>query len=71
MTFIKLPFVFKIFILSICEWPFNTGLLYVVPGSWLPPGYTHFRFNDPKVILKKCFSFIYVVVFKLITVTEM
>ena len=24
-TFIKLPFVIKIFVLSIFEWPFNTG----------------------------------------------
>ena len=27
-TFIKLPFVIKIYILSIFEWPFYTGLLY-------------------------------------------
>ena len=27
-TFIKLPFVIKIFVLSIFEWPFYTGLLY-------------------------------------------
>ena len=26
LTFIKLPFVVKIFILSILEWPLNTGL---------------------------------------------
>ena len=25
LTFIKLPFVFKIFVLSIFEWPFYTG----------------------------------------------
>ena len=25
LTFIKLPFVIKIFALSIFEWPFNTG----------------------------------------------
>ena len=25
LTFIKLPFVIKIFVLSIFEWPFNTG----------------------------------------------
>ena len=29
LTFIKLPFVIKIFILSIFEWPFYTVLLYV------------------------------------------
>ena len=35
LTFIKLPFVIKIFVLSICEWPFKTGLLYMgeVPKS--------------------------------------
>ena len=27
-TFIKLPFVIKIFVLSIFEWPFYTGLLF-------------------------------------------
>ena len=27
-TFIKLPFVIKIFVLSIFEWPFYTDLLY-------------------------------------------
>ena len=26
-TFIKLPFVIKIFVLSIFEWPFNTGFI--------------------------------------------
>ena len=25
LTFIKIPFVIKIFVLSIFEWPFNTG----------------------------------------------
>ena len=29
VTFIKQPFVIKIFVLSIFEWPFFTGLLYV------------------------------------------
>ena len=29
-TFIKLPFVIKIFVLSIFEWPFYTGLLFIV-----------------------------------------
>ena len=29
-TFIKLPFVIKIVVLSTFEWPFYTGLLYVV-----------------------------------------
>ena len=28
-SFIKLPFVIKIFVLSIFEWPFYTGLLYL------------------------------------------
>ena len=28
-TFIKLPFVIKIFVLSIFEWPFYTVLLYI------------------------------------------
>ena len=27
LTFIKLPFVVRTFVLSICEWPFQTGLL--------------------------------------------
>ena len=31
-TFIKLPFVIKIFVLSIFEWPFYTGL--TVPVTW-------------------------------------
>ena len=31
-TFIKLPFVIKIFVLSIFEWPFYTGL--TVKSSW-------------------------------------
>ena len=25
LTFVKLPFVIKIFVLTICEWPFYTG----------------------------------------------
>ena len=29
-TFIKLPFVFKIFVLSIFEWPFYTGFTVTV-----------------------------------------
>ena len=28
-TFIKLPFVIKIFVLSIFEWPFYTGYMYL------------------------------------------
>ena len=32
MTFIKLPFVIKIFVLSIFEWPFDTGLT-VLPSA--------------------------------------
>ena len=28
LTFIKLPFVIKVFVLSIFEWPFYTGLMY-------------------------------------------
>ena len=31
LTFIKLPFVVKIFVLSIFEWPFYTG--FIVPKS--------------------------------------
>ena len=30
LTAIKLPFVIKIFILSIFEWPFNTGFAVVL-----------------------------------------
>ena len=30
LTFIKLPFVIKIFVLSIYEWPFYTGFTYVL-----------------------------------------
>ena len=29
LTFIKLPFVSKIFVLSIFEWPFNTGFTVI------------------------------------------
>ena len=29
LTFIKLPFVVKIFVLSILEWPFYTGYAYI------------------------------------------
>ena len=32
-TFIKLPFVFKIFLLSIFEWPFKTGFTVVTDIS--------------------------------------
>ena len=32
LTFIKLPFVIKIFVLSNFDWPFYTGLLYTL--SW-------------------------------------
>ena len=31
-TFIKLPFVFKTFVLSIFEWPFYTG--FTVHANW-------------------------------------
>ena len=34
MTFIKLPFVIKIFVLSIFEWPFYTGFT-VYRGSYM------------------------------------
>ena len=33
LTFIRLPFVIKIFVLSIFEWPFYTGLTVVVSQS--------------------------------------
>ena len=35
-TFIMLPFVIKIFVLSILEWPFNTGFTKVLTGSTVP-----------------------------------
>ena len=36
LTFIKLPFVIKIFVLSIFEWPFYTGLtVYAYTGMML------------------------------------
>ena len=35
LTFIKLQFVIKIFILSIFEWPLKTGFTVVVLCSWL------------------------------------
>ena len=35
-TFIKLPFVIKIFVLSICEWPFYTGFTVLNLISLLP-----------------------------------
>ena len=37
-TFIKLPFVIKIFVLSIFEWPFYTGLLYMYNVTELSRG---------------------------------
>ena len=30
LTFIKLPFVFKVFVLSIIDWPFNTGITVLI-----------------------------------------
>ena len=37
LTFIKLPFVIKIFVLSILEWPFYTGfpVLWYFSCSWM------------------------------------
>ena len=33
-TFIKLPFVIKIFVSSIFEWPFKTGIsVYLIEGN--------------------------------------
>ena len=65
-TFIKLPFVIKIFVLSIFEWPFYTGfaVLMIIPpqkrryvppqkGSMLPHqrGVGHIAFGvDPMVV---------------------
>ena len=38
-TFIKLPFIIKIFILSIFEWPFTRVLLYSHINAYLPLKY--------------------------------
>ena len=37
LTFIKLPFVIKIFVLSVFEWPFYTGLTVCVLMSLVFP----------------------------------
>ena len=36
LTFIKLPFVFKIFVLSIFEWPLKTGFIVLIPYAQVP-----------------------------------
>ena len=56
LTFIKLPFVIKIFVLSIFEWPFNTGFtvhdlkdfLYVtgLDIAYISNGYVYHTRND-------------------------
>ena len=38
LTFIKLPFVIKIFVLSIFEWPFYTGFTVQVDFTTLKNG---------------------------------
>ena len=35
LTFIKLPFVIKIFVLSIFEWPFYTGFTVLIIIPWM------------------------------------
>ena len=40
-TFIKLPFVSKIFVLSIFEWPLKTGFTVCIQGSIFFLGPTH------------------------------
>ena len=47
LTFIKLPFVIKIFVLSIFEWPFYTGLLYLQSNLGLRAVHPHI---NPKYI---------------------
>ena len=37
LTLIKLPFVIKIFVLSIFEWPFYTGFTVHFPGHSINP----------------------------------
>ena len=34
LTFVKLPFVIKIFVLSVFQWPFYTGLSFTVYFCW-------------------------------------
>ena len=34
LTFIKQPYVFKIFFLSIFEWPLNTGFTVIITGGF-------------------------------------
>ena len=41
LTFIKLPFVIKIFVFTIFEWPFCTGLnVHLKPGLKIKPPLT-------------------------------
>ena len=37
LTFIKLPFVIKIFVLSIFEWPLKTGFTVIITHAQKPP----------------------------------
>ena len=56
LTFIKLPFVIKIFVLSIFEWQFYTG--FTVPIFCIQ-GVNYFRFVD----LKKAASLLIILLF--------
>ena len=55
-TFIKLPFVIKILVVSIFDWQFYTG--FTVPISCIQ-GVNYFRFVDLK---KSCISTHYIVI---------
>ena len=45
-TFIKLPLVIKIFVVSIFEWPFNTGFTVLPSEFHLTDEMWDFYFND-------------------------
>ena len=46
LTFIKLPFVIKIFDLSFFEWPFYTGFTEVLLSTHAPRFYNFFVLNS-------------------------
>ena len=53
LTFIKLPFVIKTFVLSIFEWPFYTGFTVIInagktPFHFYSEVYTVFYIEDTK-----------------------
>ena len=57
-TFIKLPFIIKIFALSIFEWPFYTGLTVFLRTKMVSPA------NDSKIIRKRYHFYPYICILK-------